>query len=581
MLLSNQQKNIYLRLVSYAAPYKWIIALSMLASLGVAGSDAIIAYLVKPFVDDLIIAGNLKLAQLLPFFVIGLATFKGLCRYLQTYNIRTAGQLAIQDIRNEVFGHTLRLSTRFFTKSSSGSLMSRILNDVNVMQSALADVLVTFIRETLTLLALTGYAFYADWKMALMAFVVIPATVWPAVAIGRKIKKFSRRGQDAMGNLTAVLEQSFSGIKVIKAFAAEEREEQKFVRENSRFFTFIRKTFRYSAASAPVMEIMTSFGVAAVLWYGLNRVAAEAITKGELFSILAAILLMYSPLKRLIKVNNTIQKAIGAAERVFEVLDNQTEISDARDAVELSRSLGHVSFKNVGFAYDDGLVLRDFSVQAKPGEVIALVGPSGAGKSTFIGLLNRFYDPQHGQILIDGYDIRKITQKSLHANLALVDQETFLFNDTIANNIRYGQPDADFSLVEVAATQAFADEFIRQLPEGYETSIGDRGVRLSGGQRQRLCIARAILRDAPILMLDEATSALDTESETMVQQALGNLMKNRTTFVIAHRLSTVRHADRILVLDEGEIKESGTHQQLLEKSGLYKRLYDSQFGGQS
>ncbi len=581
MLLSNQQKNIYLRLVSYAAPYKWIIALSMLASLGVAGSDAIIAYLVKPFVDDLIIAGNLKLAQLLPFFVIGLATFKGLCRYLQTYNIRTAGQLAIQDIRNEVFGHTLRLSTRFFTRSSSGSLMSRILNDVNVMQSALADVLVTFIRETLTLLALTGYAFYADWKMALMAFVVIPATVWPAVAIGRKIKKFSRRGQDAMGNLTAVLEQSFSGIKVIKAFAAEEREEQKFVRENSRFFTFIRKTFRYSAASAPVMEIMTSFGVAAVLWYGLNRVAAEAITKGELFSILAAILLMYSPLKRLIKVNNTIQKAIGAAERVFEVLDNQTEISDARDAVELSRSLGHVSFKNVGFAYDDELVLRDFSVQAKPGEVIALVGPSGAGKSTFIGLLNRFYDPQHGQILIDGYDIRKITQKSLHANLALVDQETFLFNDTIANNIRYGQPDADFSLVEVAATQAFADEFIRQLPEGYETSIGDRGVRLSGGQRQRLCIARAILRDAPILMLDEATSALDTESETMVQQALGNLMKNRTTFVIAHRLSTVRHADRILVLDEGEIKESGTHQQLLEKSGLYKRLYDSQFGGQS
>ena len=581
MLLSNQQKNIYLRLVSYAAPYKWIIALSMLASLGVAGSDAIIAYLVKPFVDDLIIAGNLKLAQLLPFFVIGLATFKGLCRYFQTYNIRTAGQLAIQDIRNEVFGHTLRLSTRFFTRSSSGSLMSRILNDVNVMQSALADVLVTFIRETLTLLALTGYAFYADWKMALMAFVVIPATVWPAVAIGRKIKKFSRRGQDAMGNLTAVLEQSFSGIKVIKAFAAEEREEQKFVRENSRFFTFIRKTFRYSAASAPVMEIMTSFGVAAVLWYGLNRVAAEAITKGELFSILAAILLMYSPLKRLIKVNNTIQKAIGAAERVFEVLDNQTEISDARDAVELSRSLGHVSFKNVGFAYDDELVLRDFSVQAKPGEVIALVGPSGAGKSTFIGLLNRFYDPQHGQILIDGYDIRKITQKSLHANLALVDQETFLFNDTIANNIRYGQPDADFSLVEVAATQAFADEFIRQLPEGYETSIGDRGVRLSGGQRQRLCIARAILRDAPILMLDEATSALDTESETMVQQALGNLMKNRTTFVIAHRLSTVRHADRILVLDEGEIKESGTHQQLLEKSGLYKRLYDSQFGGQS
>ena len=572
-----QQKNIYLRLISYAAPYKWIIALSMVASLGVAASDALIAYMVKPFVDDLIIAGNVGLAQLVPFLVVGLATFKGLSRYVQSYNIRTAGQLAIQDIRNEVFGHSLRLPMRFFTSNSSGSLMSRILNDVNVMQSALADILVTLLRETLTLIALTGYAFYADWKMALMAFVVIPATIWPAAGLGRKIKKFSRRGQDAMGTLTGVLEQSFSGVKVIKAFAAEEREEQKFIRENFRFFTFIRKTFRYSAASAPMMEIMTSFGVAAVLWYGLDRVAADAITKGELFSILAAILLMYSPLKRLIKVNNTMQKAVGAAERVFEVLDSQTETADAENAVDLSRSLGHVSFENVGFAYDDELVLRNFSVQASPGEVIALVGSSGAGKSTFIGLLNRFYDPQQGKILIDGHDLCTITRKSLHANLALVDQETFLFNDTIANNIRYGQPDADFSQVEAAADQAYADEFIRQLPEGYETSIGDRGVRLSGGQRQRLCIARAILCDAPILMLDEATSALDTESEAMVQQALGNLMKNRTTFVIAHRLSTIMHADRILVLQGGEIKESGTHQQLMEKSGLYQRLYETQF----
>ncbi len=572
-----QQKNIYLRLVSYAAPYKWIIALSMVASLGVAGSDAVIAYLVKPFVDDLIIAGNVELAKLVPFLVIGLATVKGLSRYVQSYNIRTAGQLAIQDIRNEVFSHSLKLPMGFFTSSSSGSLISRILNDVNVMQSALADVLVTILRESLTLIALTGYAFYADWKMALMAFVVIPATIWPAAALGRKIKKFSRRGQNAMGMLTGVLEQSFSGIKVIKAFATEEREREKFIRENSGFFSFIRKTFRYSAASAPVMEIMTSFGVAAVLWYGLNRVAADAMTKGELFSILAAILLMYSPLKRLIKVNNTVQKAVGAAERVFEVLDSQTEVADAADAVTLPRSQGHVSFKNVSFAYDDELVLRDFSVAAKPGEVIALVGASGAGKSTFIGLLNRFYDPQQGQIFIDGHDIRHVTRESLHANLALVDQETFLFNDTIANNIRYGRPDADFSQVEIAAAQAYADEFICQLPEGYETSIGDRGVRLSGGQRQRLCIARAILCDAPILLLDEATSALDTESEAMVQRALGNLMKNRTTFVIAHRLSTIMHADRILVLEGGEIKESGTHQQLLEKSGLYRRFYETQF----
>ncbi len=581
MLLTDKQKNVYFRIVKYAAPYKWIIALSMIASLGVAGSDAVIAYLVKPFVDELIVAGNLSLAKLIPFLVVGLAAFKGASRYVQEYNIRTAGQHAIQDIRNEVFGHAIKLSMRFFSKSSSGSLISRILNDVNVMQAAFADVLVTLLRETLTLMALSGYAFYADWKMALMAFVVIPASAWPAAAIGRKIKKFSRRGQDAMGTVTAVLEQSFSGIKVIKAFATEEQEEQKFIRENSGFFKFVRKTFKYSAASSPIMELLTSFGVATVLWYGLNRVAAEEMTKGELFSIIAAILLMYTPLKRLMRVNNVIQQAVGAAERVFEVLDNQAEIVDALDAVDLPRSQGYVSFENVRFAYDDELILRNFSVQAKPGEVVALVGSSGAGKSTLIGLLNRFYDPQQGKILIDGHDIRGLTQKSLHASLALVDQETFLFNDTIANNIRYGQPDADFSLVKTAATQAFADEFIQQLPDAYETQIGDRGVRLSGGQRQRLCIARAILRDAPILMLDEATSALDTESEAMVQQALGNLMQNRTTFVIAHRLSTIMHADQILVLDKGEIVEAGKHRELLEHSGLYKRLYDAQFRDQN
>lgn len=578
MFLSDKQKNIYIRLVHYAVPYKWIIALSMFASLGVAGSDAAIAYLVKPFVDELIIAGNLEMAKLVPFLVVGIASLKGFSRYVQEYYIRTAGQGALQDIRNVVFGHSLKLSMRFHTSGSTGGLMSRILNDINVLQAAVSDVLVTLLREILTMLALTGYAFYTDWKMALMAFVVIPAAVWPAVAIGRKIKKFSRRGQGAMGNVTSVLEQSVSGIKVIKAFGTEEVEKAKFIRENASFYSLIRKTFRYSAASAPVMEILTSLGVAFVLWYGLNRVATEELTRGELFSILAAILLMYSPLKRLTKVNNVVQKALGAAERVFEILDTQLEIIDSPDAVELPRSQGYVSFVDVSFAYDDELVLDSFSVEAKPGEIVALVGPSGAGKSTFIGLLNRFYDPQAGQIIIDGHDIRNITQKSLHDNLALVDQETFLFNDTIANNIRYSRPEADLIAVKEAALQAYADDFIQQLPNGYETEIGDRGVRLSGGQRQRICIARAILKDAPILLLDEATSALDTASETMVQKALGNLMQNRTTFVIAHRLSTIMHADRILVLDSGRIAEEGNHQQLLESAGLYKRLYDAQFG---
>jgi subfamily B ATP-binding cassette protein MsbA len=302
-----------------------------------------------------------------------------------------------------------------------------------------------------------------------------------------------------------------------------------------------------------------------------------AMTQGELFSILAAILLMYTPLKRLTRINNQIQQALGAAERVFEVLEEQPDISDRPGALDLGRARGEVSYDRVDFAYGEVSVLQDFSITAAPGEVIALVGPSGAGKSTVAGLLCRFYDPSRGKILIDGHALTAVTQASLHRNIALVDQETFLFNDTIRENIRYGRNEASDVEVEEAARQAYADEFIRQLPEGYDTSIGDRGLRLSGGQRQRLCIARAILHDSPILVLDEATSALDTESEAMVQQALSNLMTNRTTFVIAHRLSTIMHADRIVVLDNGRIVESGRHAELLLQGGLYQKLYDMQF----
>ncbi len=570
-------KRLYRRLLTYAAPYKGRIALSMLASLGVAAYNGAAAKLVEPFINRIVIEQDFALARMVPFLVVALALFKGLSTYLQEYYINTAGQLAIQDIRNQLFTNSLSLSMRFYTGNASATLMSRILNDVSLMQAALSKVLVTVLSETTTLVALTGVAFYTDWRMATMAFVVIPAAAIPASIIGKRIKKFSRRGQEAMGQVTMALEQAFSGIKVVKAFATEEREAQKFYGENSAFYRFIRKTFKYSALSSPVMELLTSIGVAGVLWYGLIRVMAGEMTQGQLFSVLAAIVMMYTPLKRLTKVNNAVQQALGGAERVFEILDEEPEIVEVQDALSLTECRGEVRFEDVSFAYEDEPVIQHLDLTVAPGEVIALVGASGAGKSTVAGLLCRFYDPTEGRILFDGHDIRNLTQRSLHDNLALVDQETFLFNATISENISYGSPEATEERILTAARQAFADEFIRQMPEGYQTLIGDRGVRLSGGQRQRLCIARAILRNAPILLLDEATSALDTESEAMVQQALANLMRDRTTFVIAHRLSTVKHADRILVLEAGVVCESGTHQQLMGREGVYRRLYDMQF----
>ncbi|HBG04997.1 MAG TPA: lipid A export permease/ATP-binding protein MsbA [Geobacter sp.] len=565
------------RILSYCRPYWWRIALAAVASLAVGGIDGAIAYLVEPVLKKIFSGKDMMIFSLLPLGIILLFVVKGVCRFTNDYFMRTAAQLSVQDVRNELYRHNMRLGLGFFTRHPTGTLMSRVTSDVTMMQEGVGSIVSGIFRDTFSAASLLGVIFYRNWELALITFVVIPVTAWPAQKIGKKIKAIAKLGQGKMGALNSILQETFSGIKVLKAFGLEERETEKFQRTNAGLYATLRKSIKYDALSTPIMEFIISFGVAAVIWVGGTSVMQGRMSASEFFSFIAAMILVFTPIKRILNTYNVVQRSLGASERVFEIIDEIPEIADAPDAVDIGRVKGEIEFRSVSFRYDDDYVLRDVSLQAHRGEVIALVGPSGGGKTTLVSLITRFYDPLEGSILVDGHDIRKVTLKSLLGQVALVDQETILFNDTIANNIRYGKPGAADAEVEKAALAAYAHDFIEELPEGYQTNIGDRGLRLSGGQRQRICIARAILKDAPILILDEATSALDTESEQMVQAALNNLMANRTTFVIAHRLSTITHADRIIVLEKGGVAEMGGHETLLANGGLYSRLHGMQF----
>jgi ATP-binding cassette, subfamily B, bacterial MsbA len=565
------------RILGYCRPYWWRIALAAVASLAVGSIDGAIAYLVEPVLKKIFSGKDMLIFSLLPLGVVSLFAIKGLCRFTNDYFMRTAAQLSVQDVRNQIYSHNMRLGLGFFSRHPAGTLMSRVTNDVTMMQDGIGSVVSGIFRDSFSAIALLGVVFYRNWELALITFVAIPATAWPAQKIGKKIKTIAKLGQGKMGLLNSILQETFSGIKVIKAFGLEERETEKFRRCNADLYATLRKSIKYDAMSTPIMEFITSFGIATVIWVGGTSVMQGRMSASEFFSFIAAMILLFTPIKRIQLTYNVVQRSLGAAERVFEIIDEKPEITDASDAVNVGRVSGEIEFKSVSFRYDDEYVLRNVSLKAHRGEVIALVGPSGGGKTTLVSLITRFYDPEQGAILVDGHDIRQVTLKSLLKQIALVDQETILFNDTIANNIRYGRPEATDAEVEQATLAAYAHEFIQALPEGYQTNIGDRGLRLSGGQRQRICIARAILKDAPILILDEATSALDTESEQMVQAALNNLMANRTTFVIAHRLSTIVHADRIVVLEKGEVAEAGAHDALLAQGGIYSRLHGMQF----
>jgi subfamily B ATP-binding cassette protein MsbA len=543
----------------------------------VGGMDGAFAYLVEPVLKKIFSGKDTGIFLLVPLGIIALFVIRGITRFIYDLSIKMAGQKAIQDLRNNLYSDTIRQDMAFFNHQSTGELMSHMTNDITQMQEGTGQVICSLFRDIISALSLLGVIFYRDWQLAVISFVVIPATAYPAQLIGKKIKNASGRTLNVMGGITATLQETFSGIKVIKAFGLEDRKTEQFRETNLSFYQQILRYIKYESLAMPVSECIISLGVAGVIYFGGSQVMSGRMSASEFFSFITAMVMMFNPVKKLQASYNILQRSAGAAERVFKLLDVKRTICDHPGGMEIGRSSGNVEFRNVSFSYGNESVLQNISLSAHCNQMVALVGPSGGGKSTLVSLLPRFYDVSEGAILIDGRDIRDISLNSLVSQIALVDQETTLFNESIANNIRYGKSYATMDEVESAAKSAFAHEFIMQLPESYDTNIGDRGIRLSGGQRQRICIARALLKNAPILILDEATSALDTESEQMVQKALDNLMINRTTFVIAHRLSTVLHADRIAVIENGRIVESGTHDDLLTNSGLYSRLHSLQF----
>jgi len=570
-------KNITLRTLHYFKPYWKLLLVSAVCSCVVGAMDGAFAYLVEPVLKRIFAGNDTGIFIYIPAGIVVLFIIRGITRFTYDVSIKLAGQKAVQDIRNQVYASTIRMDMAFYNRRSAGDLMSHATNDINAMQEGIANVVTGLFRDLISATSLLTVIFYRNWKLAVFTFVVIPLTAYPAQLIGKKIKNASGRSLNIMGGITAILQETFSGIKVIKAFGLEKIATERFRKTNLEYFVQYKRFIKYESLAMPVSETIISFGIAAVVYFGGSQVMSGQMSASEFFSFVAAMIMVFTPIKKLQGSYNTLQRSAGAAERIFRLLDEKRRIVDKANAVNLGRSAGRIEFQNVSFSYGDDPVLQNISLSASTNQMVALVGPSGGGKSTLVSLIPRFHDANSGAVMIDGTDIRDVSLKSLTDNIALVDQETTLFNETIANNIRYGKPNATMEEVIDAAKAAYAHEFIEQLPEGYDTNIGDRGVRLSGGQRQRVCIARALLKNAPILILDEATSALDTESEKMVQQALDNLMVNRTTFVIAHRLSTVMHADMIVVLEEGRVVECGTHDDLLTNSGLYSRLHSLQF----
>jgi subfamily B ATP-binding cassette protein MsbA len=568
------------RLLQQARPYRWRFVLACGAMVGFAATSAGLAYLIKPIFDEVLIQqvnlGPVALA------IVVLYLAKGVFSYFSTYLMSYVGQRTVMDLRNRLYRHILRQSVDFFSSKSTGTLMSHITTDVERVQQAVAEAVGDLMMQGF---ALVGYAvllYYYDWRLATFCLLGAPLVLYPLIRLGRRLRRTSDTGLQRWRDISEILQETISGSRIVKAFRMEEFESRRFAKATDRLFKTNLRITEVVSTLPPLMELVGGLAMAGAIWYGSGRISRAELTPGEFTSFVAALFLMYGPIKKLSRVNATLQQALAAAARIFSVLDTRMEIEEAPHAVELPPLQKQIEFQAVNFTYEDGedRVLRDVNLRIEAGQVVALVGTSGAGKTTLANLLPRFFDPDSGRILWDGIDLRKATLSSLRGQIGLVLQETILFNDTVRNNIAYGVEETSMDALREAARAACALEFIEELPQGFDSVIGERGQRLSGGQRQRLAIARAILKNPPLLILDEATSSLDAESEALVQRALENLMANRTTVVIAHRLSTIRRADRIVVIDDGTVRETGTHDELLRRAdSVYRRLYQLQFAG--
>jgi ATP-binding cassette, subfamily B, bacterial MsbA len=576
-MLKLKLKNRHKHLLALIKENKFRLFLAMVCMLVIAVASSATAFLVKPVLDDIFFNKDTTMLKIIPVVVVLIYLLRGLGMYGQDYLMNYVGENVIKDLRNDLYNRIQDLPIAFFHKEQTGVLMSRITNDVNIIKAMVSTAVTGSLKDSFTIMGLTFVIFYRDWKMALFAFVVLPIAFFPVVEFGRRVRRISTGCQEAMADLSSFLHETFAGNKIVKAFGMESYEKKRFFNKTLDLFKLEMKAVIARSLTSPIMEFLGGLGIAFIIWYGGYKVITGSSTAGTFFSFMAAVLMLYEPVKKLSGLNNAVQQGLAAADRVFDIMEMEPGIKERKDPITIKRGPHRVTFENVYFKYDDVMVLKDINLDVKAGQVLALVGMSGGGKTSLVNLIPRFYDVTQGAIRIDGMDIRDVSISSLRDQMGIVTQEPILFNDSIRNNIAYGKRNATDKEIIKAAEAAYAYDFIQKFPNKFDTNIGELGGRLSGGEKQRICIARALLKDAPILILDEATSSLDAEAEMLVQKALENLMKGRTTFVIAHRLSTIDYADRIVVIVNGRVEEEGKQEELISMQGEFFKLYQMQY----